>query len=94
MKHICNLCRYKQSELTMQQVSVQDGEYRIWTPARAAYFRSHHLKYPARTWLCSKCYGEAAQAKEWHSGEHATFLRRPVVTRRRNTSARKRRGRL
>ncbi len=69
MKHICDLCRHKYSALTMHQVSLYDGEYCIWTPDRAAYFRSHRLKYPTLAWLCSKCYGKAqqAQTKEWRT---------------------------
>jgi hypothetical protein len=70
-KHICDRCRHKYLEMVMQQVSLYDGEYTMWTADRAAYFRSHSLKYPALVWLCGSCYSAAqqAQAEEWRTGE-------------------------
>jgi hypothetical protein len=72
-KHICDRCRHKHLEIAMQQVARQDGEYGIWTEGRAAYFRSHSLKYPTLVWLCRPCYTEAsrAQAEEARTGEPA-----------------------
>src|SRR5258708_36069095 len=57
-QHICDRCRHKHREIAMQQVSLYDGEYTMWTADRAAYFRSHHLKYPTLVWLCGSCYTE------------------------------------
>lgn len=72
-KHLCDRCRHKHLEITMQQVSLHDGEYTMWTADRAAYFRSHRLKYPTLVWLCGPCYSEAsrAQAEEARTGEPA-----------------------
>jgi hypothetical protein len=73
-KHICDRCHHTFLELAMRQVSLYDGDYTIWTTDRAAYFRSHAMKYPTRVWLCGSCYNEAqqAQAAEWRIGEPAS----------------------
>jgi uncharacterized protein YlaI len=78
MQHICDLCRHRFIDLAMQRVSIYDGEYRIWTPDRAVYFRSHRLKLPILAWLCSQCYirAQKAQAKEARTGEPAQLHRR------------------
>lgn len=55
----------------MRQVSFHDGDYTIWTTDRAAYFRSHAMKYPTRVWLCGSCYNKA-QAAEWRTVEPAS----------------------
>jgi hypothetical protein len=55
MQHICHHCKHKYPELTMQRVSFQDGDYRMWTPAREEWFKAHHKKYPPLVWICAHC---------------------------------------
>ena len=57
-KRICSQCHHKYAELAMRRVSLQDGEYRAWTPDHAAYFRRCRLKRPTLIWLCGVCYGK------------------------------------
>jgi len=69
--HICDRCHHKYLEMIMERVSLYDGEYTMWTAGRAAYCRSHSMKYPTLVWLCSSCYNAAqqTQAEVWRTGE-------------------------
>ncbi len=89
-KHICHRCKHKYLEMGMRQVSLYDGEYRIWTLDRAAYFRRHSLKYPTLVWLCSTCYREAqqAQAEEARTGEPTVVTSERTALRPRSRKAR------
>lgn len=89
MNHICHRCKHTFSEPGMTRVSIYDGEYTNWTPARAAYFRSHSMKYPPLVWLCAGCYGDAqqTQTEEWRTGEPASP--RPQLARRKSHQGRK-----
>jgi hypothetical protein len=41
----------------MTQVSLSaDGEYKLWTEERIAWYRSRWKKLPRLVWLCSSCY--------------------------------------
>lgn len=66
MTHVCHHCQHRFSSLLLVQVSLTNGEYRIWNEARAAHFRRRKQRFPRRVWLCMSCCGNAGRPPARH----------------------------